>query len=141
MILRLTTVLVGLALALLAATAVTQLSPEVEARKTIEIEPVATSRITFDCYIPKVGWEQCGRRFFVEPGRTLKVHVGNSSGKRVDFKAYNVDSGEQLGETAYVLEGQTKTLFTNHTGRDRYVVVEAASPAPVAVRVFGTYYR
>jgi hypothetical protein len=141
MILRLTTVLVGLALALLAATAVTQLSSEGEARKTVEIEPVATTRINFDCYIPRTGFDQCGRRFFVEPGRTLKVRVNASSGKRIDFNAYDVDTDQRLGETAYVSEGETETLFTNRSGRTRYVVVEAASPAPVAVRAFGTYFR
>jgi len=142
MVLRLTTVLRGLSLALLVAIAVVQLPTEEKARESIEIEPVATSRITFDCIVPRTGFDQCGRRFFVEPGRTLKVRVGNSSGKRVDFKAYDVDSGDQLGQTAFVFEGQEpKTLFTNRSGRERYVVVEAASPAVVAVRAFGTYYR
>jgi len=79
--------------------------------------------------------------FYVDNGFTLKVNLRASGGKRVDFRVFDEITGQQRGETAFVLPGNTRTLWTNRTGRSRAVRVEAGSPAIVAVRAQGTYIR
>lgn len=99
------------------------------------------TRIRFDCIVPRFGSGECGPEFFVNGGRTLRVHLSYSGHKRVDFTAYDVHTGDKLGYTRFLYPGETKDMYKNRGRFRKYVYVRASSPAPVRVQAIGSYLK
>lgn len=93
-------------------------------------------RVGFNCIVPRIGTGQCGRQFRVPNGASLRVWLNTSGGKRVDFRAYDVGTGQGYGVKPVLRPGQRpQFMWKNRTRSAQWVYVRAGTPGQQLVRV------